>query len=139
VGNPDDSIIGRGWGFPPTFDKRLKGVEMVSGADDIEQSLLILFSTNPGDRLLLPTYGCDVQRFLFQSVDVTTLTELKDTLSTAILNWEPRIRLNGIELDAQRYLEGVLLISLDYTVRATNSRSNRVFPLYLQEGTNLDR
>jgi Bacteriophage baseplate protein W len=142
--DPNEKIIGQGWSFPPTFIKSNQGggrmecgVEMVSGAEDVEQSLILLFGTSPGERPLHPRYGCDVKRFLFQAMDLTTVTEIQDTLSTAILSWEPRIQVNGLQLDPSGYLDGVLTVSLDYTLIATNSRINRIFPLYLQEGTNL--
>jgi len=144
VADPKGKIVGRGWGFPPTFSKRNLGaagmecgVEMVEGAEDIEQSLTLLFGTSPGERPLVPRYGCDVKRFLFQALELTIQTELQDTLSTAILNWEPRIHVNDLQVDASGYPDSVLKVSLDYTVIATNSRINRVFPLYLDEGTNL--
>ncbi|MDC0713305.1 GPW/gp25 family protein [Stigmatella sp. ncwal1] len=133
----EDGFLGRGWAFPPSFDKRTNAVTLVAGAEDIDQSLRILFDTRPGDRIVLPAYGCDVRSFLFRTMDLTTLTEFKDILRTAILNWEPRIDVNAIELDTQRSLDGILFVTLDFTLRATNSRSNRVYPLYLQEGTNL--
>jgi uncharacterized protein len=142
--HPKGKILGQGWRFPPTFSKRNLGaggmecgVDMVDGVEEVEQSLTILFGTSPGERPLRPRFGCDVKRFLFQSTDLTTLTEIQDTLSSAILHWEPRIQVNGIQVDASGYPDGVLTVSLDYTLIATNSRINRVFPLYLQEGTNL--
>jgi hypothetical protein len=45
----DQSFLGRGWAFPPTFSLRGADVEMVSGADDVEQSLQILLATAPGE------------------------------------------------------------------------------------------
>ena len=112
---------------------------MVRGVEDIEQSLTLLFGTSPGERPLLPRFGCDVRRFLFQSLDLTTQTELKEVLRLAILNWEARIKVNAIEIDARDCLDGILRVELDFTVAATNTRSNRVFPLCLNEGTNLER
>lgn len=132
------AILGRGWRFPPSFDKRVLGVAMTeSGQEEIEQSLSVLFATRPGERVMLPAYGCDLRRFLFRAIDTSTVTEIKDSIAKAILNWEPRILVNGITVDGRNYLDGHLLVSVDYTIRATNTRTNRVFPLYLQEATNL--
>ena len=41
--------------------------------------------------------------------------------------------LNEVDVSGQRADEGVLLIAIDYTVRATNSRYNMVYPFYLAE------
>jgi uncharacterized protein len=132
------AIIGRGWRFPPAFNRSTLGAAMTATAqDDIDQSLAVLFATHPGERIMRADYGCDLRRFLFRSLDSTTATELKDVIANAILRWEPRITVHAIGIDGRDYLDGRLLLSLDYTVNTTNSRTNRVFPLYLQEATNL--
>ena len=131
-------IIGRGWRFPPAFDRGVLGVAMTATAhDEIDQSLSVLYATRPGERIMLPGYGCDLRQFLFRTIDSSTAAEIKDTIGTAILRWEPRITVNSITVDGRDYLDGRLLLSVEYTINATNSRTNRVFPLYLQEATNL--
>jgi phage baseplate assembly protein W len=138
AGDDQLEIIGRGWRFPPAFDRGILGAAMTATAqDEIDQSLSVLFATRPGERIMRAGYGCDLRRFLFRAIDSTTAAEIKDTIATAILNWEPRITVNSIAVDGPDYLDGRLLLSVDYTINATNSRSNRVYPLYLQEATNL--
>jgi phage baseplate assembly protein W len=131
----DSLFIGQGWSFPPSFDAASTSAALVSEGEDIAQSLRILFSTRPGERIMNPGYGCDIQRFLFKAIDLTEETQIKDMLANAILNYEPRIIVNGIQLDTRGYLDGVLTVSLDYTVRTTNNRANVVYPFYLLEGT----
>lgn len=131
----DSHFIGQGWSFPPSFDASSTSAALVSEGEDIAQSLRILFSTRPGERIMNPGYGCDIQRFLFKAIDLTQETQIKDMLANAILNYEPRIIVNGILLDTRGYLDGVLTVSLDYTVRTTNNRANVVYPFYLLEGT----
>ena len=133
----DRSFLGRGWAFPPRFDRIKGGVEMVSEDRDIRESLLILFSTNPGERVMLPEYGCELHTHVFDGSDNTTLTHIKSLIADAILFFEPRIKLEEIQLDTGRMPEGILQIILDYTVLTTNSRSNMVIPYYLTEGTNI--
>lgn len=138
AGDDQQRIIGRGWRFPPAFSRGALGAAMTATPqEEIEQSLTVLFATRPGERIMRPGYGCDLRRFLFRVVDSSTASEIKDAIGTAILRWEPRITVNGIIVDGRDYLDGRLLVSVDYTVNITNSRSNRVFPLYLQEATNL--
>jgi uncharacterized protein len=48
---------------------------------------------------------------------------------------EPRIELDRLDISEDQATEGLLLISLDYTVRSTNSRFNLVYPFYLNEAT----
>lgn len=133
----NSTFLGRGWGFPPEFNRAAKGVGMLSDEADIESSLEILLSTRLGERIMLPDYGCNLDEMVFEAMNLTMRTYLKDLVEHAILYHEPRIELGKLELDTSRETEGVLLIIIDYRVRTTNSRFNYVYPYYKNEGTNL--
>ena len=136
----DKSFLGKGWGFPPEFRGRSKEPRMVSEDQDIRESLLILLSTRPGERVMHPTYGCGIHDMVFENVNESTITELVSGVERAILFFEPRITVERIEVDrsgvdGSGILDGILRILIDYTVRTTNTRNNIVFPFYLREGT----
>ena len=134
----DNSFLGRGWSFPPTFNKlAVGGVEMVEKEIDIKQSLEILLNTTKGERIMLPNYGCDLQSFLFESISNTKMHLLKELIRTSILTYEPRINLNNVIIDHADYLEGIIRVKLDYTIETTNTRFNLVFPYYKVEGTDI--
>jgi len=133
------SFLGTGWSFPPQFSDEGAGVRMLSDSDDIRSSLEILLSTRPGERVMLPDYGCNLEELLFEPLTTTMKTYMKDLIQTAILYHEPRITVNRIDLEDAGEREGRILIHIDYTVRATNSRFNYVFPFYIQEGTEVKR
>src|SRR5450631_1183843 len=124
------SFLGTGWGFPPTFSKITAQVGMLSDEPDIHSSLEILLSTRQGERILRPDYGCNLDELVFEPLTTTFKTYIKDLIGTAILYYEPRITVNKIELDDTGEVEGRILISIDYTVRSTNSRFNFVYPFY---------
>ncbi|TAM21788.1 MAG: hypothetical protein EPN68_11710 [Rhodanobacter sp.] len=128
-------FLGRGWSFPPRFDPRDKGAVMVSKVDDIEESLRILLSTSPGERVMLPSYGCALRRMMFEEISEQTITQIKGLIRKAILFFEPRITLNRIDTRQVDVLNGRLDILLDYTVRTTNTRHNLVYPFYLHQAT----
>ncbi|MBD1848317.1 GPW/gp25 family protein [Cyanobacteria bacterium FACHB-63] len=127
------AYLGTGWSFPPTFD-RANGVELVSAEDDIWQSLYILLSTSLGERVMQPTYGCNLQELLFETLSPNVASNIKELIRTAILYHEPRIRLNRLDLSLSDQLEGVVNITVIYTILSTNSRFSLVYPFYLQEG-----
>ena len=133
----DRAFLGTGWSFPPEFDRAAKAVKMVSGEEDIQESLRILLSTVPGERVLQPSYGCGLKRMVFEQVTESTITEMKDLIERAVLFFEPRISLTSIEVDTSQVYEGLIRIRLDYVVRETNTRTNMVYPFYFLEGTNL--
>jgi len=131
------SFLGTGWGFPPEFNNNIAAVGLLSDAEDIRSSLEILLSTRQGERVLRPDYGCNLDELVFEPLTTTFKTYIKDLVSTAILYHEPRIDVNRIELDDTGELEGRILISIDYTIRSTNSRYNFVYPFYKTQGTEI--
>ena len=133
--NDANNFLGKGWSFPPHFDRNTQSVHLTTGTEDINKSLEILLSTRLGERVMLPEYGCNLEELLFQSLDITLKTYIKDLITTAILYHEPRIDVSKIELDTTNELEGEILIKIDYVVRTTNSRANMVFPFYKVEGS----
>jgi uncharacterized protein len=133
-----NNFLGKGWSFPPTFNKQLKEVVMTEKVEDIEKSLQILLTTSLGERIMQPRYGCNMDDLVFESLDTGTKTIIIDRIQTAILFFEPRIEAKKIELNTQNELEGEILVEIEYIISSTNSRYNFVFPFYRKEGTELD-
>ncbi len=133
----DKSFLGLGWGFPPQFSLHNKSITMVKEDQDIQQSLRILFLTLPGERMMQPAYGCSLNALVFDAISESTVTEIKDAIDRAVLFFETRITLNDIAVNTDDVYDGVVRVTLDYTIRSTNNRSNMVYPFYFREGTNL--
>jgi phage baseplate assembly protein W len=130
MASDDDGFFGRGWGFPPAFDPNI-GVCMSSGERDIRESLQILLSTAVGERLLDPSYGCDLHRYVFEPLSASLEAEIYALVRSAILYYEPRIVLERVDVIGVD--QGRLELHLHYRIPATNTRHNLVFPYYLQE------
>ncbi len=131
------SIIGRGWSFPPELDKEgAEPTQMVSDDENIRQSLWVLLSTSPGERVHRPEWGCPIREYAFEIMDVGTQTLLRDAIQRAVVMYEPRIKLDRVIFTPAEE-RGVLNIELQYTVLQTNRRTNMVYPFYLAEGTDL--
>ncbi len=133
------SFLGIGWSFPPNFVKGVNGVEMISNEEDVRSSLEILLSTRIGERIMQPTYGCELSKLLYEPINVTLKAYIYDLIKDAILYHEPRVILNDVSLDSSDAVKGILKIILDYTITSTNTRYNYVYPFYLSEGTNIQK
>lgn len=133
------TFLGAGWAFPPTFEKNGGDVETVANELDVKQSLEIILNTIPGERVMRPDFGCNMQEMVFESINETLTTYMKDTVERAILYHEHRIDLKRVNINTANALEGVVLIEVDYVIRATNSRQNYVFPYYINEGTDVKK
>ncbi len=131
------SFIGTGWSFPPAFELGNKGVVMVSEEEDVKQSLRILMTTYPGERLTNLEYGCDLQRAMFKEISSSTIALMKDIISTAVLMFESRVDLENIDIKTGDDKQGLVTITLTYMIRKINVRDNVVLPFYKVEGTNI--
>ena len=128
-------FLGQGWQFPVRFDAQSKGVAMAQGVEDIRQSLMVLLSTKVGERVMRPRLGCNMEDLLFETLDVRTKAYISDLVETAIVEFEPRIDLEKVDLSGSDIYGGRVEVHVSFRVRATNSRFNLVYPLYKNEST----
>ena len=131
----DKAFLGKGWSFPPKIEGGL--TEIVTAEEDIKQSLEILLSTLPGERIMRPLYGCNLERMMFESLSTTFITYMRDMIETAILYHEPRIDLKKVDVFTGNVNQGRIEILVEYVIRTTNSRINFVYPYYINEATDL--
>ena len=107
---------------------------MVSDRAGVRQALLLLLLTRPGERVLRPTYGCELHKLLFWPNDDTTAGLAIHYVRQAIERWEPRV--DRVRVDAQRNseLDSRLDILLEYRVRSTGDEDRLSVQLDLEGG-----
>lgn len=110
-------------------------VAMVEKDASIRQSILLLFSTAPGERVMRPEYGCDLEQLVFAGNDETTAGLAIHLVRRVLVRWEPRVEVTALDARWDEARPGHLEILLDYRVRATQRADQLVFPLNLLEGT----
>jgi uncharacterized protein len=123
-------ILGSGLAFPLQVDAR-GSLALAAGEDDIEQAIGLILGTAPGEREMRPEFGCAVHDLVFDTIDAAMIGRLETAIRTALDRWEPRIELMEIDFDLSEVVEGRLLITLAYRVRATNQQNNLVYPFYV--------
>jgi hypothetical protein len=106
-------------------------IEMVDADASVRQAVLLLLTTRPGERVMMPTYGCDLYQLLFAPNDATTAGLAIHYVRRALERWEPRI--NILELDAAQSPEDParLDIRLGYRVRPTLNEEQLILQLQL--------
>lgn len=139
-----DEFLGTGWSFPPAFMVENAAATMVPHAEDIRQSLMILFSTSPGERVMHPHFGCNLKKQVFENINQGAVTKIKDAVRRAILFFEPRIELLRVSVtvdedpqNTHSIYNGYVVIEVDYRIRQTNTRSNLVYPFYFAEASHV--
>lgn len=98
----------------------LGGVQLVKGAEAVvRQSIGMLLRTRPGERVMRPRYGCDLHRLCFAPNDATTAGLAIHYVSQALRRWEPRIEITRLDANRHRENPEILVIELEYQVRAS--------------------
>lgn len=106
-------------------------IEMVDERASVRQAVLLLLLTVPGERVMRPDYGCDLQRLVFSPNDDTTAGLAIHYVRRALDRWEPRIQV--LRLDATRNdgEPGRLDIVIEYRLRGAPDTDRIVHPLML--------
>lgn len=132
-----NAFLGRGWSFPPSFDRINNGNQMVSDLTDIEESIRIILGTTPGERIMQPKFGCHIKQMVFEQISANLIAKVNHLISHALLNFEPRIKFLQANFLDDINGEGVVHIRIEYSIITTNTRHNIVYPFYIAEGTNV--
>ncbi|MCI0337060.1 MAG: GPW/gp25 family protein [Acidobacteria bacterium] len=133
MANQEKAFLGTGWAFPPGLDDEGK-IRLVSLEEDVRQAILIIIQTVLGERVMRPDFGSGLHNLVFEPVNRTTMALVQNTVERALIDWEPRIEINNLEVTTDQSQRNTLEINLLYTVRATNTQFNLVFPFFLLEG-----
>jgi phage baseplate assembly protein W len=123
-------IIGSGLAFPLQVDRR-GGIALARDEQDIDQAIQLILGTAPGERPMRPEFGCGVHDFVFDSIDANTIGAMEQAIRDALARWEPRIEVTDVAFDASDAGNGLLTIDIGFTVRATNTDRNLVYPFYV--------
>ncbi|MBL8165360.1 MAG: GPW/gp25 family protein [Anaerolineae bacterium] len=124
-------LYGRSLAFPPRVGAN--GQMLWSeGESNVRESVEIILRTRPGERILLPDFGCALERYLFEPNTVSTLRLIQEEVKRALTRWEPRIQLDDVVVETNEFDPRVVDITIFYTLVATQVREKASLSLTLQ-------
>ena len=123
------AFLGVGWAFPLTVDDG--AIAIARHEESVRQAIWLVLATSPGERLMRPDFGCGIHDLVFAPDDAATAGAAQQAVSDALLRWEPRIDVLGVDVRSDGL--STLLIHIEYRVRATNNVFNLVYPFYLDQ------
>lgn len=126
----DKEFIGQGLAFPLQINPRGE-LALVSGVRDIEQAIIMILETAPGERVMRPEFGCRIHELLFDPRDSVTFGLINQYVRDALGRWEPRIEVEEVTTTDAPNLDGALLVNINYTVKNTHDTRSIVYPFYL--------
>ena len=127
------SYLGTGWRYPVGV-KKDGSIILSSGDQDIKESIWIILATAPGERVMRPDFGCGIHELVFAPMTPSTFALVQMTVHDALVRWEPRIDVENVDVGPDSSEDNRLLISINYKIRANNTKGNLVYPFYLREG-----
>jgi phage baseplate assembly protein W len=126
-------FLGVGWKYPIQVGQ--DGAIALSRYEvDIREAIEIILGTAPGERLMHPDFGCGIHEYVFAPNTTRTAGLVRFQVEEALTLWEPRIDLQEVQVRFDPDEPNLLLIDIEYKVKATDSRFNLVYPFYLQRG-----
>lgn len=128
------NFLKTGWPFLPVIGENGARMNDLTYDMDIYESLKILFSTLPGERIAHPLYGCDLLQFMFKPINNSLLSQMDNTIVTAITLYETRINIIDLVIQVNGDQYNRIDIELIYQISTTSSRYNMTIPFYIMEG-----
>jgi uncharacterized protein len=125
------AMFGTGCAFPFAPAYGAGRLELLSGPEKVRQSMRVILDTEPGERLMRPTFGCGLRRYLMQPNTVATRALIQRDVELALSRWEPRIELSGVSVEAGDEA-ALALISISYVHTRDRRSDNLIYPFYLE-------
>lgn len=124
------AIFGRSMAFPP----RLNGERRLAwsaAADNIRESIQIILTTEPGERVMLPEFGAGLKRFLFEPNTVPTHRLMEEKIGQSLALWEPRINVEAIDILVDAEDARACWITIRYSLVVNQQRDQVQFRVQL--------
>jgi phage baseplate assembly protein W len=133
--SPDPRAFrGKGLAFPLTVTPSGK---LATATDDakIEQSIWLVLSTANNERVMRPDYGCGIHDLVFSPSSPQSIGQIVDRLRRALVAQEPRVDVLDVTGEIPPDQQNLLLLRVDYRIRANNALANVVYPFFVTEGS----
>jgi hypothetical protein len=130
---PARAFLGVGFAFPLQVDPSTGQFAWAAYEADVQQAVFTILSTAKGERVMLPDFGCGMHDRVFSPNTATQSNAVAADVREALTRWEPRIDLLDVVVTIGGSQGEVLLIRIDYRIRANNAFYNTVYPYYVND------
>jgi phage baseplate assembly protein W len=86
-----DAWLGLGLPFPVRPVRVGRAIGTVGGVGLVRQSIGMILDTEPGERVMVPGFGCGLRRYLMAPNTPATRAGMVQDITNALGRWEPRI------------------------------------------------
>jgi len=96
-----------------TYTRAINNTTFLSDVDSIfdlvavQNSIVTVFTTSPGQKILNPTFGLDLRSYLFEPITENTAFFIRDDIFNNLSKYEPRVVVRNVSvipnIDEQLY------------------------------------
>ncbi len=123
-------ILGKGFAYPLQVNSH-GGIRATQHANKVKESIFIILGTQHGERVMRPTFGCNLRSLVFAPNTTATANLARHYVEEGLRTWEPRINIESVRVDNDNE-HARLLIHLHYQLKSTYEPQNLIYPFYLQ-------
>jgi phage baseplate assembly protein W len=135
AGAPDARAFrGAGLAFPLAVTPQ-GALATASDNTKVEQSVWLILSTAKKERVMRPDYGCGIYDLVFSPSSPQSVGQIVDQLRKALVAQEARIDVLDVTGEIPPGQSNLLLLRVDYRIRANNALANMVYPFFITEGS----
>jgi uncharacterized protein len=123
--------LGTGVAFPVVPAPATRTLRWRDGGEKVRDAIRLILATERGERVMRPTFGAGLRRFLMEPNSVATRALIEREVTDALEAWEPRITL--VEVAVSPGSDPALVnITIRYEHVRDGSTDVLVYPFYLE-------
>ena len=132
--------VGQGWAFPPrwTLEKARDGspagpahVATSEGEHHVSEAMVIHLRTHLGARVMRPSFGAGVDRYVFEARTSAVCHRLADDVRRALLLGEPRVIVDAVEALPAGTADERIDVTISYRIDRHRRPESLVVPFYV--------
>jgi phage baseplate assembly protein W len=123
-------VLGRGVAFPFRVGPNGR-IAWSAGEKNIREDIMVILMTEPGERVMLSSFGAGLRSMLFEPNDPTTRSRIQGMIATALTQWEPRISLQSVSVEQDPNDLQSVIATITYTLVATQATQTAALSITL--------
>lgn len=131
--NARKEYVGQGLSFPLSVTPKGE-LALVTGSTDIDQAILLIIETMPGERVMRPGFGCRIWELLFAPNSPETRALAAYHVRQALEFWEPRVTIDKVDVLSDND-NAALRIQISYTIKDTHDVRSIIYPFFIMGET----
>src|SRR5262245_23993745 len=131
--NASRNFLGTGLKFPLQVNAR-GALATSSNEERVAESIAFILGSAAGERVMRPQFGCGIHQLVFEPNNELTRGSVAQSVRRALVDSEPRIDVLDVWVESTADQPNLLLIRVDYRLRANNAFHNLVYPFFIKEG-----